>query len=364
MKHLTEVYGNVGLTLTLASICHAAHTAPKSTLAPILLKGDYGTGKTELAWLLAAGMNCKDSHSGPCGKCANCTATQENRHPAVMSYYAPDLSAEQYPKLTAWSMGLAPLWRVMIFEDVDRLPLEQTHALARLMDTRIPSTLVVMTSHTFPDDALLSHTVALSTESLDELQAYNLATAVASPVREEPVPSSLVKAAHGVPRAVIAAAQAWANGAEVSERVDYTEKMLRGALMGNMAGGLTAVEEHLKHGGTYEEAVTGWVQATTEILTGRIEGYVPAGMSDLFDWMNEARALAILRLVNEKGGLSFVHDPSTRLRALYALLCHAVDPSLFEVISETRSESATVPAHVSDEPETSIEALGAEVFGS
>ena len=360
MKRLTDVYGNVGLTLTLASICHNVHAMPDCTIAPVLLQGEYGTGKSALAWLLAAGVNCKDSVSGPCGTCANCIATQEDRHPAVMSYYAPDVTPEDYKRLYTWTMGKTPLWRVLIFEDVERLSLVQVHALSQLMDARLPRTLVVMTSHTYPDTALLSHTVALTTASLDEVQTRTLADAVSE--REEPVPAELLEGTHGVPRAVIAAATLWGNGAEVSERVDYTEKMLRGALMGNMAGGLTAVEEHLKQGGTYAEAVTGWVRAVTEILTGRVTGAVPAQYADLSDWLNEPRALAVLRLVNEKGGLTFVHDPSTRLRALYALLCHAVDPSLFEVISETKSESESTPVHVS-EPETSIEDLGTEFFG-
>ena len=362
MKRLTDVYGNTSVTLTLASICHAVHAQPDCTIAPILLKGVPGTGKTEMARLLASGTVCKAAAAGPCGACANCVAVQENRHPHVSHHrYAPDLSAEDFSRLRQWSGGLGG-WHVMVFESVDRLDDSQVAGLSRLLDTRLPRTLIILTSHDFPDDALLSHAVALTTESLDEVQARNLATAVHGADREEPVPAELLRAAQGVPRAVIAAAALWAGGAAVSERTDYTAGMLRGALMGDMEAGQTAVEDHLKQGGTYEEAVTGWVTAVTEILTGRITGKIPAKWADLSDWLNNPRALVILRLVNEKGGLTFVHDPSTRLRALYALLCAAVDPSKFEAVPETKSVGQAAEPHVS--PDVSVEELGAEFFGS
>ena len=361
MKRLTDVYGNVGVTLTLASMCYTMHQFPSSTVKSVLLQGPYGTGKTSMATLLAAGANCAKSVNGPCGECATCAAVYENRHPGYVTYYAPDLSPEDFSRLAGWGMGLATMWRVMVFEDVDRLSLEQVHALSRLMDYRLPSTLVVMTSHTYPDEALLSHAVALTTENLNAEQARALADTVSA--REEPVPTEYLESAGGVPRAVIAAATLWSNGGVSEPRADHTVAMLRGALMGEISAGLVAVEDHLAAGGTYEEAVTGWVRGATAILSGKVTGEIPAEYVELADWLTAPRAMAILRLVNEKGGLSFVHDQSTRLRGLFALLCHAVDPSAFEVISETKSESESMPTHVS-EPEPSIEDLGSEFFGS
>lgn len=70
-KTFKEVAGHKNITETLKCIAKSPNNAPRT----IILQGEYGTGKTTCARILARALNCPNQVNGePCGNCPVCNS--------------------------------------------------------------------------------------------------------------------------------------------------------------------------------------------------------------------------------------------------------------------------------------------------
>ena len=361
MNRFQDVIGHKAVVLALAAICQKVRDNPSMEIPPVILHGTHGIGKTTLAGLYAKGLTCPKATNGPCGECSSCTSST---HPTRDYVYGPSWTTEDAEHWALWTESKFPFPHVLVVEDVDRLTDEQTYWLSHLLDTRAPRVAVVMTCHDVPPDALLTHAIPLDLHPLADAEASSVAFSYVT--RDEPMPSSLVWAAHGIPRALRLVAERWNLSPVVDERQDMSPLVLRGILTTNLEGGLTAIHDHVALGGTTDELLSNLVALVTELMYLRTaKGVVlDEEQQALSDRMPDAVALAILRVLYARANLTYIPDPNVRLRAIYALLCAAAHPDKFTVKPLTPTETVSVEEaspvpHVED-----IEAIGAEFFGS
>jgi hypothetical protein len=366
MKKFSELYGNLPARLVLASVLNATHGG-KTQIPPTLLLGEWGTGKSLLAGIYAAGFNCTKSTNGPCGECASCDLAFKGEHPAVLKISA---SAEGDGGLSAAGMFLelavGNLVRVLVVEDVDRLSPVGVLALAKVLDTLPQRAAVVLTSHSTPDPSILTHAVTVRLKNLGAADALEMAKFLTKEAAEE-IPAEHVATANGNPRALQQLCTLWNMHPKVDVSKDHSVTMLRAILTGNIQGGMQATYEHIQDGGTYGEAVTGLLRLITDVLEVRATGGTKNPLhAELATLQTEAQALAMLRTLWGQSAVAFVVDPVVRLRTLFSLLCSVAHPQKFVVKAPVTVSENKLPEAPQDTTVTSLDEmqeLAASVFG-
>ena len=369
MRRFTDLYGNMPARLILASILHAHKQNPSARINPILLQGHWGTGKSTLADIFAAGFNCASGSNGACGECKSCDLAFSGDHPAILKIFCRRES-EKFMQNAALhvEMETGPMTRVLILEDVDGLDGRGVLLLASVLDTLPDNAAVIMTAHETPDESILSHALSVQVRNIDAVEALEMAKFLTKDAPEE-IPAKHVASAYGNPRALTQLCALWNVHPFVEEFKDHSVTMLRAILTGNIEGGMVATYEHVQDGGTYAEAVTGLLGLITSVLEVRtIGGTKDPLLAELAGLQTEAQALAMLRTLWGQSAISFVVDPVVRLRALFSLLCSVAHPEKFKVPSAvTIAKEATTPA---SKPESNLvtsmsilEDVASEAFG-
>ena len=368
MRRFTDLYGNLPARLILASILNAHKANPGSKINPVLLQGHWGTGKSTLADMLAAGFNCGGGTNGPCGECSSCNLTFSGAHPSVLKIFCRRES-EKFMVNAALhvEMETGPMTRVLILEDVDGLDGQGVLLLASVLDTLPDNAAVIMTSHASPDESIISHALSISVRNIDQAEAYEMALALTKDAPEK-IPASHVAKAFGNPRALTQMCNLWNVHPFVEEFKDHSVTMLRAILTGNVEGGMTATYEHVQDGGTYSEAVTALLSLITQIMEVRtVGGTKDPVLAELAGMQTEAQALAMLRTLWGQSAISFVVDPVVRLRSLFSILCSVAHPEKFKVVNAVTVVKEATPVQV---PENNLvtsmsllEDVASEAFG-
>lgn len=119
------------------------------TVRAMLLSGPYGLGKTTMARLIAAALNCKQpNNSEACGECGPCLETLQSRNPdAVHEINAADARGiDEARKIIATSKytprGLR--YRVFILDEVHQLTSDAFKSLLKVLEEPPPQTVFIL----------------------------------------------------------------------------------------------------------------------------------------------------------------------------------------------------------------------------
>ena len=135
----------------------------------LLISGEVGTGKRTLADYAAMMYFCKDEV--PCGRCSDCTRTEQHIHPDVIYIDCGGLSVSELRELLRSSYGL-PVegdLRVYILTEFQLLNRECQNALLTYLEEPSEHTRFILTASNRSGilPTILSRTALIQTEPLD-----------------------------------------------------------------------------------------------------------------------------------------------------------------------------------------------------
>jgi DNA polymerase III subunit gamma/tau len=148
-SRLSEVFGQETAVKELTSRAKS-DTYPSA----ILFKGQFGTGKTTLAQIVAMNANCKsrDTQGNACGKCASCKSIVEekfNRDTQVLD--GSILGGKDDMSDFLENVEQPPLYdprRILIIEESDQLSKSAINALHKVLEKPRPNLMFILLSMT------------------------------------------------------------------------------------------------------------------------------------------------------------------------------------------------------------------------
>lgn len=198
----------------------------------IIISGDSGCGKTTLALLIAAGINCTDPDVRPCGKCENC----ENVFgPAwdVRLIDSVSMSVQHFRDMREELAQMPFLMkkRVIILDEAQRLTADSQQQLLKIMDT-FPSTCFIFCT-TDPqkiNKAIMTRcskfNVSPLSDKLSKLYIKEVCLKLDVPIDDHEI-EAISRESNGVPRTILINIQNFIAGTfKESEAVEDENKSL------------------------------------------------------------------------------------------------------------------------------------------
>lgn len=159
-KKFTDVVGQKHIVPVLSAF---VRVGPPPVL---IFSGEHGLGKTTLARITAAALNCEKEEADACGECSSCLSIREGGSDAVLETDAATHGgvADVAKIRETCSYTHSARWRVVIIDEAQALSRDAFHALLRIFEEP-PEHTVFMLMTTEPQKILKTiHSRAVSFE--------------------------------------------------------------------------------------------------------------------------------------------------------------------------------------------------------
>jgi DNA polymerase-3 subunit gamma/tau len=334
----------------------------------ILLSGHYGCGKTTLARLIAASLNCeyrKEGSADPCGgtnsDCMTCPGVIEGRS-GISGLTELDAatngSIEAVRELIAsMDYQIHALNKVYIIDEAHRLSQGAVTALLKTIEEPPPNVTIIMAT-TEPEripDPIQSRMTHWSLPSLDNKDIADLlrTTAEAYDITlSESDVTAIISRSNNSGREALNLLEQWSRqegGGDDDSPLLFLNGMTDAIADSDSAAVITLINERIVSG---EDAATCLRALTTHFRNSLIAAQAPEALSVAAEWKKAAEYGAdriglrtLLSLVNSLISASRTNSPDARL---------ALEAALLDVILRKSKASSAQAAGLSEQDVTTI----------
>ncbi len=351
----------------------------KNRIPPVLIfAGPRGTGKTTMARIIAAALNCEKLSVGwdACGECPSCKSVQQTNSTSVLEIDAASNGtvAEVRRIQELCQYGHGGEWRVVLWDEAHSMSKEAWNALLKITEEPPANTLfVLLTTEVNKIPATIasrSMPFDFRRLSLDDVvgRLSEVATKEGIEVDQVLFPAIAVRAEGGMRDALMTLDQLWVSKVTTIEGYrelfgihDVAPALFNCALTGDYGGGTSLLQTVWSSTGDLDSVVVDLTMLTADLLVLKSGGTLPVmGEADKAIRQNLAQKVTVDKLLNTTKVLWQLRD---RVKALggdqvasATLGFFMISQVLYSgpVAISTSSQSVSIPPPAPDRAEVPV----------
>ena len=356
-----DVTGQFHVSDLLRGMARAYHNDAMVWPPALVFYGPRGTGKTTMARIVSAALNCLDPQDGePCLECASCKAIRTGTSPGVTELdMASNGSVDGVRSIRdRASFSMSPdNFTVYLLDEVHSASREAFNALLKILEEPPPGLLFVLVT-TDPEsipDTVRSRAMEYEFRRLspldisERLRHVAAVQGVADRIDDAVYHLLAVRARGGMRDAVMSLEQCcYQDGPVTADTVrttfgvsDLPERLLDAAVKGDAARGFAVLQEAALSAVPVQVLITEMLDGLTALLASVVDAAVPSLGTVSDEWVetyaggipatNVVAGIGVLWDLQSRTHAGDVSAAST-LAAGYALLVDAISPGSFSVI--------------------------------
>jgi DNA polymerase-3 subunit gamma/tau len=323
-KTLDEIVGQGHIKMVLRAMVKTQRIPPA-----ILLAGTRGTGKTSIARIFAAALNCEVREDDACAECTSCLAVQTGGSLDVLEIDAASNNGiEDIRRIKdEVSYSTSGLWRIVILDEAHNLSKPAFGALLKVLEEPPPQTvfLLLTTESNRIPEPVVSRSMAFEFRRMTIENIVGRLNHIAEVAQIETTPELLVEVAirsqGGMRDAIMTFDQCSRVGIkdvdgfhELFGIEDVAVPLFRAALTGDHTGGTELIDDYFHRVGDAQGLVNDLVGLVRDLLI-LVAGGAPTVASEaaLADRVALAEQVTLDRLVKT---VMVLWDLKSRTRAV------------------------------------------------
>lgn len=335
-----EVVGQKHVSVVLKAIVRSGDVP-----AALILAGSRGTGKTTMARIFAASLNCPDrDDADPCAECPSCLSVQIGASMSVLEIDAASNGlVDDIRKLKdVVSYSHEGMWRVVLLDEAHSMSREAFNALLKILEEPPPNTCFVMltteSNKILPTVRSRSMSFDFRRHTVEDIVGHlrKIRDEREIEVTDDLIDEVAVRAEGGMRDAVMALDQLQRAGVGTVDEyresfglTDVSEPLLEAITTGDLSAGNQILDDHFRRSGDAGQLVADLTSCVRDLLVLKSGGTIHARQAErerLAGRFTQDKLTSCIKILWDlKGRTRHVDaDQRTTTEMAFVLLCEAM----------------------------------------